>query len=500
MPELRRQHRISYQTKVRLRAPGREESVVARVQNLSPRGIFVTAPDIPEAGTEVQCKLTIAGERRTLRGRVAWVRPASAAAPLKSPGAGIEFLELGDADRDLLGRVVEPAEGERQPVDVWFEGMRAPVRCQAVVTEGGLRLATRLPFMRLNSSVRVNFSQQGVEQVRVGTLDAVALDPSDEEGMPHLQLTVSVPPPDSAQGTIEVAPPARAHTPTASAIVGEPSTVVDPAVAAPAPAQAAGVSDREQTQRVPMPHRPAPALPSAPKAPPLAAPTPTPTPAPMRSWQMAGLGFLAGALVFGIGSLVLRPRTEPTPALVSLAARATPPAPAPAPRVNIEPLGAAAAPAAAVVPPAASTPAPAPPTAEAAPVAAEPAAPPAVAPPPAEAPAAEDDRGAPAPAAAGGVAAEVEGDTATVTLPLAGTPKNAQHYPLASPPGVAVALPRARPRATAGVYRPGEGFRQVAIMLRRGGGSQVRFLFDPNVYTADVRFEREAVKLVLKKK
>src|SRR5262245_58552307 len=94
MAELRRQSRILYNAKVRLRAPGREHSVIARVQNLSARGIFVTGAEIPEAGTVVQCRFNIAGERRTLRGRVAWVRPGPRATSSKSTGAGIEFLEL----------------------------------------------------------------------------------------------------------------------------------------------------------------------------------------------------------------------------------------------------------------------------------------------------------------------------------------------------------------------------------------------------------------------
>src|SRR5688500_1237986 len=104
--EMRRQRRIIYQTRIRLRAPGRDESVIARVQNLSPRGVFVTAVDVPAAGTEVQCRFTLAGERRTLRGRVAWVRSASLRSPHAGPGAGIEFLDLDDRDQDLLHRLV----------------------------------------------------------------------------------------------------------------------------------------------------------------------------------------------------------------------------------------------------------------------------------------------------------------------------------------------------------------------------------------------------------
>src|SRR5688500_4827762 len=100
--EMRRQRRIIYQTRIRLRAPGRDDSVIARVQSLSPRGVFVLAADIPAAGTEVQCRFTLAGQRRTLRGRVAWVRSPSLNEPPHAAGAGIEFLDLEAADQHLL--------------------------------------------------------------------------------------------------------------------------------------------------------------------------------------------------------------------------------------------------------------------------------------------------------------------------------------------------------------------------------------------------------------
>ena len=73
------------------------------------------------------------------------MREVSKKAPLRSPGAGIEFLDLEKRDLELLRQLVDPVEGERQPVDVWFEGMPAPIRCQAAVVGEEVRLATRLP-------------------------------------------------------------------------------------------------------------------------------------------------------------------------------------------------------------------------------------------------------------------------------------------------------------------------------------------------------------------
>lgn len=512
MAELRRQHRIVYHTKVRLRAPGRETSVVARVQNLSARGIFVTASDIPDAGTEVQCRLTLAGERRTLRGRVAWVRPASQATPLKSPGAGIEFIHLGDKDADLLSRLVEPVvDGERQPVDVWFEGMKAPVRCQAVVMGEGLRLSTRLPFMRLASSVRVSLTQHGAPDVRIGTLDAVTLEPSTEDGVPHLQLTVSTPLLDSAQGTIRVEEPRRNRTPTEGVLVGggEPSTVVDMTVVAPPPAAALDadttavapapvaappvvisarteVSDRDRTQRIQLPNRPASLQAPAPKAPPL-----------RRSWKhdlVAGwralaVGFGAGALVVALGTVFFRGPAAPTPApqpptaVSAVPARPEPPArPVASAGVTIEPLPAGGT--------SAPTALPAPETAEA-PTQAERPVVTAIAPAPPAAPAAR--------VTGGDMPVTIEGDTRSIELSVVGSIKGAQSYRLADPPGIAINLPRARTRLAAGTYRPGEGFRQVWIQ-RRPVGTHVRFLFDPGQDAGDVDLAGGVVRLVLRKR
>jgi hypothetical protein len=241
--ELRRQHRIVYQTKIFLKTAGRLDDVVARVQNLSPLGVFVTisASDLPETGSEVLCRFTLARQSRTMRGRVAWVREVTKKFPLRSPGAGIEFLGLEKRDLELLRQLVDPVDGERQPVDVLFEGMSAPIRCQAAVVGEEVRLATRLPFMRLHSSVRITFVQQPGGAVREGTLDSVMLEPSDDQGVPHLRLSISTTLLDNARGIIEVKAPAQAgaspsHLRLTTTAITQASTVVDPKlVTAPTP-------------------------------------------------------------------------------------------------------------------------------------------------------------------------------------------------------------------------------------------------------------------------
>ncbi len=209
MPELRRQPRVVYHGSVRLHARGHEHSVVARVQNLSASGIYITGKEIPETGTEVVCRMLVGGERCTLRGQVAWMRPPEVAEGTKNggqapAGAGIRFLDLSDRQAELLNQVIEPADSDRPMVDVWFEGLRSPIRSHAVIADEGLRVTTRLPFLRLGSPVKVSFVRRGVEEQREGKLEAVTLEPSAEDGVPRLQLIVATPLAASARGTIEI--------------------------------------------------------------------------------------------------------------------------------------------------------------------------------------------------------------------------------------------------------------------------------------------------------
>jgi hypothetical protein len=487
--DARRQHRIIYQTKIRMRAPGRDDSVIARVQNLSANGMFVTASDLPDAGTEVQCRLTLGGERRTLRGRVAWVRPASPATPLKSPGAGIEFIELDKRDSELLNRLVDPTDERRQAVDVWFEGMATPIRCQAVVVGDGLRLETRLPFMRVNSEVRVAFSQQTPAEVREGILHGVTLEPSPEDGVPFLRIGVTVPPLDSAIGTIEIAArealrPEDQKTPLAS-------TMVDPAVAGASPRVAFG-ADRERTHKISLTD---PAPPPGPmtmmSAAPAAMTTPAGRPLPVPASGSGGArtlitGLLLGAALAGAAMWAWTHRTQLSPPTVSLVVAEPPPSQA-AP--SKDPTAAPAAPAAAADPGDPSVPAAA---------AADPAA--AEVPGPEIVPllAGETPAGAEAGAAEqpDGMALETSEGRVTFTVALEGKAAGAKEIRYGDPGGVGVTLPRARPKGGFGTFTPGAG--PVRVMSRRrGSGSLVRFFYDGRAFQGKLAVESEMLRLVL---
>ena len=391
------------------------------------------------------------------------------------PGAGIEFLELGEEDADLLHKLVDPGDEERQPVDVWFEGMKAPIRCQAVVAGEGVRLATRLPFMRLNSPVRVAFTQPEV-MVRDGTLDSVMLEPNNVDGIPHLQVNVSMAPLESAQGTIDtidipvtisVARDLGPHGP----ITPPASTVVDPAITAPPPVVMVAhdtIVERERTDRFPAAGESRASLVWQR----LRRQTQqtlqrTLTWLSQGTWRPAGAGFVAGALAVGLVVGVVRP-TVSVPAPIQ-AAEAPPVARTAAGGRRAGGGGSAGGRRCRRLPQSRWPPP-------------EPAA---------EAPAMARQRDL-----GDGVALTSDGDGHRLTVALTGTGKGAEQFRLADPPGLAVTLPRGRPRTTANLSRPGGG--PVRLQIRRKPqGTQLRFFYDTARYKGRLAVEPDQVVLQL---
>jgi hypothetical protein len=488
MPDLRRQRRVVYHTNIRLRSPGREHSVVARVQNLSRSGAFVTAPELPSAGTEVVCRLAVAGERCTLKGRIAWVRPATEENGDGGPssGAGISFEGITEKDEEILGRLVEPPQSDRQAVDVWFEGMSKPIRSHASIGVDGLGLSTRLPFLRLHSPVRVSFVRNGVEEVRSGVLDAVTLEPSGADGVPQLQLTVSTPLADAVAGIIHTPEPLRGGTPAEGVLLGEPRTVVDEAAAevTPPPTRAEVVVEPAPSPPVAAPqtsdrtlryyHEAEPNTIS-----PVPAPTPVVPPPPKSSSGqavMVTLGLVALGAAAAVG-YYLGGGTSATATLKSTlenTAVSAPPAPSPAPPVVIPP-------------PAAGTPVPAAamPTAAALPAAPAPA--------PAEAAPEEDARPKAKEKEIEGFTVTGDRDDGTLVVALAGTPKGMRQFRLVDPPGLLLRFPKAKLKASLGVHSPGGAFKRV-VVGRKGLSGHVRIYLTPE-QTTDLSSDASSVRV-----
>ena len=191
----RRDHRVRYQATVRLLPPGQQRTILAEASNLSASGVFVQAPELCDVGTELLCDLPLPDDHLTVRGRVAWVKPWRGAEQVPGAGMGIQFIDLSDGDERLLRRLVGPMREENQSVKVWFEGMSQPVRAQAVRTGDGIRLRTVLPFLRLDSAVRVAFGEgdSAVEAEQFGVLHGVALEARAPHDVPRLQVDLSLP-------------------------------------------------------------------------------------------------------------------------------------------------------------------------------------------------------------------------------------------------------------------------------------------------------------------
>lgn len=286
-----------------------ERAVVVRAHNISVEGVAVSAAEgLPQEGEEVECRLTLAGQRRNLRGRVAWVRPRSSEAPARPglPSGGIHFFSLGDEDRGLLERLVQDASDAPQVVEVWLPGVEHPLRMRALIGSEELTVGMRLPRVEVGGAVRVAFVHRGVSEVRSGTIGAIRFVADEGDSLSRVALQVSTPRARAGAGEISGGAPDRRHSPTEA---DEHSVMLDvAALAAPEP----------------------------PREPAFPRPAGTVAAGPGRRWVSWLLAGAAGAVIGGIvvGTMVSRPPATAR----SQAHEASPAAASTSRRVTIEPL------------------------------------------------------------------------------------------------------------------------------------------------------------------
>ncbi len=231
--EQRREPRVAFSGFVRLRGLGEEESVEAEIRNLSALGMFVASKRVPRPGASVFCRVILGNDRRIIKGKVAWVAPD---APAQHVGAGIEFVDLCRKDSEVLRQVLDvsaPSADLDCPVpelvakidsdnlgrvEVEFEGLASPVKARARITEDGLVLTTKLPFLRVGSDVKVRFSSpEGTTKAaasRQGRLQAVSLGATGEDGVPRLLVELIAPEAVEADNTVGPTPPVRLEVDT----------------------------------------------------------------------------------------------------------------------------------------------------------------------------------------------------------------------------------------------------------------------------------------------
>jgi hypothetical protein len=211
----RRQQRVAYAASVRLHTSGRPHPFDARSINLSRSGVLVESLQPCPVGTEVICEIPLPGGRRQLRGRVARLQRISPAAV----GLAIAFTALDEPDQELLSEAVGQDDGRSRIVQVRFEGMAEPMRSRARLTDGGLRLSTALPFLRLRSPVEVTFVSGDSKVQSRGLVQQVELGEFAADGTPRLAVSVAfAAEPQVQPGTPVAVAPVAESPPTAPAL------------------------------------------------------------------------------------------------------------------------------------------------------------------------------------------------------------------------------------------------------------------------------------------
>jgi hypothetical protein len=170
--------------------------------DLGPAGIYVTCAELCEIGTELICTVLLPGGPRRLRGRVVRL----VALP-RAVGIAIRFIDLKEADRLVLERLVASRLATAMPAKLRVGGFDHDLRCEAVVGQGRMRVSTALPpFLRLDADVGVLMDAGAAPQAR-GVISRIALDPISADGIPRLALDVDIDPQPTSGAVDDEAPP-----------------------------------------------------------------------------------------------------------------------------------------------------------------------------------------------------------------------------------------------------------------------------------------------------
>ena len=100
----RRSARVHHEVMVGVTSP--EGSFSGWGTNLSVGGVFVNSQHATKVGTRVNVVVELPGHGECkLKGRVVWAQTSGPG--VDEPGMGIEFLEVDDETRSLVGQIVE---------------------------------------------------------------------------------------------------------------------------------------------------------------------------------------------------------------------------------------------------------------------------------------------------------------------------------------------------------------------------------------------------------
>jgi hypothetical protein len=185
--------RIPYDEAVCLARVDGAGRLFGRSVDLGPAGIYVTCAEICEIGTELVCTVLLPGGPRRLRGRVVRL----VALP-RAVGIAVAFIDLREADRLVIERLVASRRPEAQPIKLRVGGLDHDLRCEAVMGERTMRVSTALPAF-LGLDAHVGLVLDGVDDQksrgvlnRRGVIRRIAVDPAPRDGVPRLALDVDL--------------------------------------------------------------------------------------------------------------------------------------------------------------------------------------------------------------------------------------------------------------------------------------------------------------------
>jgi hypothetical protein len=190
--------RIPYDEAVCLARVDGRGRLFGRSIDLGPAGIYVTCAELCEIGTELVCTVLLPGGPRRLRGRVVRL----VALP-RAVGIAIKFVDLREADRLVIERLVASRRPEAQAVKLRVDGLDHELRAEAIVDAGErtMRVSTALPpFLRLDADVGVvldggeSTATNGASPTKKrGVIRRIAVDPAPRaDGVPRLALDVDL--------------------------------------------------------------------------------------------------------------------------------------------------------------------------------------------------------------------------------------------------------------------------------------------------------------------
>ena len=121
----------------------------------------------------------------------------------RAVGIAITFVDLKEADRVVLDRLVASRLRDAVPAKLRVGGVPHDLRCEAVVGERTMHVSTSLPsFLRQGADVGLGVSLDDHRDVEArGIISRISLDPSSSDGAPRLALDVDIGGPEGAPAT-----------------------------------------------------------------------------------------------------------------------------------------------------------------------------------------------------------------------------------------------------------------------------------------------------------